>query len=173
MNVRGRGLPMVLATGCEIEYSGNGNEVTARLFNRLPEGIVTSDSVAVSKDRGPRTRIEVRNLVMKGHLVGVLEIEGEIDVYSLSLLKEQARNLLDRGINHILIDVESLDYIDSSGLGFFVGTQQLCQNLGGCLVIAKPTSYIQRLFGTILSEKIVPVIYSEQELENFLSDSTI
>jgi anti-sigma B factor antagonist len=51
----------------------------------------------------------------------VLRIEGEVDVYTSPALREELYRLIDGGSPRVTVDLSGMDFIDSSGLGVFVG----------------------------------------------------
>jgi len=50
----------------------------------------------------------------------VLEVAGEIDVYTAPKLREQLIELVSDGSYHIVVDLEKVDFLDSTGLGVLV-----------------------------------------------------
>src|SRR5690606_4095310 len=51
----------------------------------------------------------------------VVEVGGEIDVYTAPRLREQLVQLSEDGYHHLIIDMEAVDFLDSTGLGVLVG----------------------------------------------------
>ncbi len=51
----------------------------------------------------------------------VIEVGGEIDVYTAPKLREKISELVADGHHHLVIDMESVDFLDSTGLGVLVG----------------------------------------------------
>ena len=47
----------------------------------------------------------------------VVELSGEIDVYTSPKVKDAISELIDRGVYHLVINLEKVRYIDSTGLG--------------------------------------------------------
>lgn len=50
-----------------------------------------------------------------------VRLEGEADVYTVNNLKERLHQLLEKQMTDIEIDCDSLQYIDSTGLGTLIG----------------------------------------------------
>lgn len=48
-------------------------------------------------------------------------IAGEIDIYTAGLFKEKLYNVVDSSRKDLKIDCSDLNYIDSTGLGIFIG----------------------------------------------------
>lgn len=51
----------------------------------------------------------------------VLRVEGEVDVYTSPALRDELYRLIDDGAPRVTVDLNGMDFIDSSGLGVFVG----------------------------------------------------
>lgn len=53
--------------------------------------------------------------------IWLLQLEGEIDIYTSGKLKDTFMKILEENKENIKIDAEKLDYIDSTGLGILIG----------------------------------------------------
>lgn len=51
----------------------------------------------------------------------VVAVGGEIDVYTAPKLRDQITELVSSGSYHIVIDLEAVEFLDSTGLGVLVG----------------------------------------------------
>jgi anti-sigma B factor antagonist len=51
----------------------------------------------------------------------VLAVRGEVDVYTAPRLRERLIELVSQGSHHIVVDLEGVDFLDSTGLGVLVG----------------------------------------------------
>ena len=51
----------------------------------------------------------------------VVAVGGEIDVYSAPKLREKLISLVESGSYHLIIDMEAVEFLDSTGLGVLVG----------------------------------------------------
>ena len=54
-----------------------------------------------------------------GHTI--IEVGGEIDVYTAPKLRDKITELVGNGNYHLVIDMEKVDFLDSTGLGVLVG----------------------------------------------------
>jgi anti-sigma B factor antagonist len=54
-----------------------------------------------------------------GHTI--IEVGGEIDVYTAPKLRDKITELVGNGEYHLVIDMEKVDFLDSTGLGVLVG----------------------------------------------------
>jgi anti-sigma B factor antagonist len=63
----------------------------------------------------------------------VLEVAGEVDVYTGTTLRDRISGLLDSGVRDLIVDLGRVEFIDSTGLGVLVGALNRARELGGSL----------------------------------------
>lgn len=51
----------------------------------------------------------------------IVAVEGEIDVYTAPKLRDKISELVGEGVYHLVIDMEAVEFLDSTGLGVLVG----------------------------------------------------
>lgn len=51
----------------------------------------------------------------------VLAVRGEVDVYTAPQFREQLIQLVEQGHRRVLVDLEGVEFLDSTGLGVLVG----------------------------------------------------
>ena len=51
----------------------------------------------------------------------IIEVGGEIDVYTAPKLRDKITELVGNGNYNLVIDMEKVDFLDSTGLGVLVG----------------------------------------------------
>jgi anti-anti-sigma factor len=95
----------------------------------------------------------------------IFDIEGEIrrsdvtDVTLHQLVKDQ----LDVGKRNILLNFESVEFIDSFGVGEILASYISTHNLGGKLKIAKISKKLYLVFQVTMLTKVLE-IFDEEEL---------
>ena len=50
----------------------------------------------------------------------IIELDGELDLYNAYKVKTLYSKMAEKGIHSIILDLEKLDYLDSSGLGSII-----------------------------------------------------
>lgn len=63
----------------------------------------------------------------------VLRVQGEVDVYTSPALRDELYRLIDGGAERVAVDLTAMDFIDSSGLGVFVGALKRIRERSGDL----------------------------------------
>jgi anti-sigma B factor antagonist len=76
----------------------------------------------------------------------VIEVGGEIDVYTAPKLKERLVSLVDSGSYQLIVDMESVEFLDSTGLGVLVGGLKRVRNHDGWIDLVCTQSRILRIF---------------------------
>jgi anti-sigma B factor antagonist len=76
----------------------------------------------------------------------VLQVTGEVDLYSAPMLRERIRELAAKGAVHLIADLSQVDFLDSTGLGVLVGGLKRVREDGGSLAVAVSTPRILRVF---------------------------
>jgi len=85
--------------------------------------------------------MEVKNDVL------CIRLSGELDHHSADELREKATMAIENdGIRHIILNLESLSFMDSSGLGVILGRYKQIKQLHGEMVVCAISPAIQRLF---------------------------
>jgi anti-sigma B factor antagonist len=68
--------------------------------------------------------------------VTILQLQGEIDIYTATEFKEALLRTIDGGARRVLVDLTDVSLIDSTGLSVLVSGQRRLQPLGGSLTVA-------------------------------------
>ena len=76
----------------------------------------------------------------------VLQVTGEVDVYTAPMLRERIRDLAAKGVVHLIADLSRVDFLDSTGLGVLVGGLKRLREHGGSLALVISTPRILRIF---------------------------
>ncbi|MDH7602724.1 MAG: STAS domain-containing protein [Armatimonadota bacterium] len=75
----------------------------------------------------------------------VLDVKGEVDVYTAPQFKEAVNKMVDSGEKHILIDMSGVRYMDSSGFGTLLSVMKRLKPNGGSINLINVSSPIDRI----------------------------
>lgn len=87
----------------------------------------------------------------------VIELEGEVDVYTAPQLKQQMINLLEGGAKALVVDLTKVDYLDSTALGVLIGGLKRMREREGNMVLVCPSPRIRRVFEITGLDKIFDI----------------
>jgi anti-sigma B factor antagonist len=87
----------------------------------------------------------------------VLEVAGEIDVYTAPKLREKLIELVNEGSYHLVVDLEKVDFLDSTGLGVLVGGLKRVRNHDGSLKLVCTQDKILKIFRITGLTKVFPI----------------
>jgi len=76
----------------------------------------------------------------------VLAVRGEVDVYTAPRLRERLVELVNQGKRTIVIDLEGVEFLDSTGLGVLVGGLKRLRTHDGDLSLVCTQHRILRVF---------------------------
>jgi anti-sigma B factor antagonist len=76
----------------------------------------------------------------------VVEIAGEIDVYTAPRLRETLISLADNGSYHLIVDLEAVEFLDSTGLGVLVGGLKRVRAYDGSIDLVCTQQRMLRIF---------------------------
>jgi anti-sigma B factor antagonist len=76
----------------------------------------------------------------------VLTVEGEVDVYTAPLLRQRLVELADSGVSRIIVNLEPVEFLDSTGLGVLVAALNRMRRQDGDVELVCSQSRILRVF---------------------------
>jgi anti-sigma B factor antagonist len=96
----------------------------------------------------------------------VLYITGRLDLAGGAMLKEQVKKLLTSNNSSIHLNLNSVDFINSSGLGALVSTMKEIRLARGRLTMSNLASYVQEIFDITQLSHIFEIFKTEEEALN-------
>jgi anti-sigma B factor antagonist len=76
----------------------------------------------------------------------VLEIGGEIDVYTAPRLRERLIEMVGAGERQVVVDLGRVEFLDSTGLGVLVGAHRRLRAGDGSLSLVCPHERLLKIF---------------------------
>jgi anti-sigma B factor antagonist len=87
----------------------------------------------------------------------IVSVGGEIDVYTAPKLREQLVDLVNAGQYHLVVDMEDVEFLDSTGLGVLVGGLKRVRAHEGSLRLVCTQERILKIFRITGLTKVFPI----------------
>lgn len=75
-----------------------------------------------------------------------ISLRGDVDAASAAVLREELTSLADLGYKDIVIDMQDVDFIDSSGIGVLMGAVLRAKRVGGSIGLRNVGAPILQIF---------------------------
>jgi len=93
----------------------------------------------------------------------IVAVGGEIDVYSAPKLRERLITLVDSGSYNLIVDMEAVEFLDSTGLGVLVGGLKRVRAHDGWIDLVCTQGRILRIFRITGLSKVFSIYDSVAE----------
>jgi anti-sigma B factor antagonist len=87
----------------------------------------------------------------------VIELGGEVDLYTAPEFKERMVHLIDSGKRRIVVDLSEATFIDSTTLGVLVGGVKRLRPAGGSLALVCTDQNIGKIFEITGLDRVFPI----------------
>ena len=108
-------------------------------------------------------KIEQAESTVGERAIKVLRLEGYVDAHTFTEFEEELTRLVEGGQYNLLLDLEKLTYINSTGLGLLMATFRQVRQHGGDLVIAKMSDKITNIFNLLGFSRLISTYPTEAE----------
>lgn len=99
--------------------------------------------------------------------VCTVRLTGEVDVYTAPKLKERLVGLVEAGCIKLIIDMDGVSFIDSSGLGVLVSALRRARERDGGVRIVCSRENILKIFRITGLDKVFPLFSDAEEAARF------
>jgi len=87
----------------------------------------------------------------------VLQVGGEVDVYTAPRLRERLVELVDGGARKVVVDLGRVEFLDSTGLGVLVGAHKRLRAAGGSLALVCAREPLLKIFRITALDQVFPL----------------
>ncbi len=101
----------------------------------------------------------------------VLALQGEFDNSSCPILLEEVDSLAGAGVQHLIVDMGSVQFINSTALGAIITAQARCKGRGGDLVVDRASPFVCDIAGKLGVDQVVPMYDTEQEATDHIIEA--
>lgn len=93
----------------------------------------------------------------------VLEVSGEVDIYTAPKLREKLVELVEGGSHRIVVDLEGVGFMDSTGLGSLVAGLKRVKERGGEMALVCTRDPVLKVLGITGLDRVFDVHGSVSE----------
>lgn len=83
------------------------------------------------------------------HTQGMVSVSGEVDVSCADELRTKLQDALSDNIKQLIIDIEHMSYIDSTGIGVLVGMAHQATTCGVSTQVVHPQRNVLRILSML------------------------
>jgi anti-sigma B factor antagonist len=87
----------------------------------------------------------------------VVVVHGEADVHTARALQAAMGALIEKGAQHLVVDLAEATFIDSTTLGLLLGAVKRLRQTGGTVSVACAAPHIRRTFEMTLLDRIFSI----------------
>ena len=103
--------------------------------------------------------------------VAVVRLTGRVDLESAESIRERLRGLVQEGVRHLVLDLQGVSFLDSTGLGALVSGIKTARLAGGDLRIARPGAQARLVLElTTLDRVLFPYASVDAALIGFVAE---
>jgi anti-sigma B factor antagonist len=93
----------------------------------------------------------------------VIELGGEVDLYTAPELKSELVRLIDSGSKTVVVDLSETTFIDSTTLGVLLGGVKRLRPSGGSLLLVISDRNIRKIFEITLLDRVFSIFDTRAE----------
>jgi anti-anti-sigma factor len=86
----------------------------------------------------------------------VIAVTGRLDLTSVGAFRAATGHAIEDGSVNVIVDLQHVDFIDSSGLGALVGEFRRARDAGGDLRIVAPLPEVHELLSLMRLDRVLP-----------------
>ncbi|WP_113704485.1 STAS domain-containing protein [Nonomuraea lactucae] len=90
----------------------------------------------------------------------VVAVEGELDLFTAPFLRDEVRDAIKQDSPRLVLDLQQLSFMDSSGLSVLIEAWRLATSEGGGVSLAAPQAPVARILRTTGLDRRIKV-YSD------------
>jgi anti-sigma B factor antagonist len=93
----------------------------------------------------------------------IVEVEGELDLHTAPTLKSKLTELIDSGHIDLVVDLDGLEFFDSTGLGVLVAAHRKVQELNGSFRLACTQPRVLRVLSITKTTELFSIYASQAD----------
>lgn len=98
-------------------------------------------------------------------VVKIVQPSGILDSGRANLLRREISDIAEKGVDIVLIDLQDVSFIDSSGLGGLVSAYKTVRTSGGKLFLCSLNDQVQMLFELTKMQRVFEIFSDQNEFK--------
>jgi len=94
----------------------------------------------------------------------IIAIDGEVDLYNVGKLKAEIIQLVGEQVKSLVIDMNALNYMDSSGIALMANLQKKMKSQNGTFTIININKDVMNVLKLAALDKFFHILESEDQL---------
>lgn len=104
----------------------------------------------------------------QGRTGPVVEVAGDLDMSTTPQLRDRLHELVNSGARMVVVDLTSVGFLDSSGLGALVVAHKDLRERGGWLRLAGIRPPVRRVFSLTSVDRVIEIFDTAGDAEDAL-----
>ncbi len=84
-------------------------------------------------------------------------ISGKVDLATCPQLRNMLADLVDQGVYHLIVDLEQVTFLDSSGIGVLLSVLRRIREHGGSIHLTAPSPHVRRVLELTGITTLLPI----------------
>jgi anti-sigma B factor antagonist len=102
-----------------------------------------------------------RSMVSPG--VGLVELSGEVDIYTAPKFREDMVALIEEGATELIVDLTAVTFIDSTALGVLIGGIKRLHAVDGRMALVVATRPVQKVLSITGLDRVFEIHQTREE----------
>ncbi len=98
-------------------------------------------------------------------VVKVIQPSGILDGASANQLRREINDVVENGVDIVLVDFQNITFMNSTGLGALVSTLRTVRSAGGELFICSLNEQVQMIFNLTKMDRVFKTFTNRDEFE--------
>ena len=81
--------------------------------------------------------------------IAVIDVAGDIDFREMAVIKNAISSLIKKEQTKVVLNLRSVEYINSLSIGVLIGRQQILRRLNGDLKLSGMSIHVRKVFQTV------------------------
>lgn len=94
----------------------------------------------------------------------VVSLSGKVDLYSVTSLRKELTDYIDKGVKSLAIDMNGLSYMDSSGIALLAAIQKKVKAMGAAFALVSVPEDILNVLKVAALDKFFRIVKKIEDL---------